>query len=94
MMKRYFFFLLVTVVFVLLTDSCSKETFQAESARIRVKTYDASAFDYIFVEAIKQKLLGNSGDALKYFEQCLKINPNSDAVYFHMAQIVDRKSVV
>jgi tetratricopeptide (TPR) repeat protein len=32
--------------------------------------------------------LGNNGDALKYFEQCIKINPFSDASYYEMAQIV------
>jgi tetratricopeptide (TPR) repeat protein len=32
--------------------------------------------------------MGNSGDALKYFEQCVAINPKSDASYYQMAQIV------
>jgi Tfp pilus assembly protein PilF len=50
--------------------------------------YDAAAFNEVYVEAIKQKLLGNGGDALKYLEQCIKINPESDAAYFQMAQIV------
>ena len=39
-------------------------------------------------KALKQKLLGNIGDALKYLEQCIKINPESDAAYYQMAQIV------
>jgi len=34
------------------------------------------------------KLMGNLGDALKYFEQCLILNPESDATYYQMAQIV------
>jgi Tfp pilus assembly protein PilF len=50
--------------------------------------YDAAAFNEVYVEAIKQKLLGNAGDALKYLEQCIKINAESDAAYFQMAQIV------
>lgn len=52
------------------------------------KTFDESAFNYVYVEAIKQKIMGNSGEALKYLEQCLKINPTSDAAYYQMAQIV------
>ncbi|MCX6253759.1 MAG: tetratricopeptide repeat protein [Bacteroidia bacterium] len=32
--------------------------------------------------------MGNGGDALKYLEQCIKINPESDASYYQMAQIV------
>jgi len=50
--------------------------------------YDAAAFNYVYVEAIKQKLMGNGGDALKYLEQCIKINSESDAAYYQMAQIV------
>ena len=59
------------------------------STKGRLKeNYDAAAFNEVYVEAIKQKLLGNGGDALKYLEQCIKINPQSDAAYFQMAQIV------
>ena len=68
--------------------SCQKHTLPSAEKIDKIKPYDSAAFDYVFVEAIKQKLLGNSGDALKYLEQCLKINPESDAAYFHMAQIV------
>jgi len=50
--------------------------------------YDIAAYNYVYVEALKQKLMGNSGDALKYFEQCLKMNPRSDAAYYQMAQVV------
>ncbi|MGC1390011.1 MAG: tetratricopeptide repeat protein [Bacteroidales bacterium] len=50
--------------------------------------YDAAAFNEVYVEAIKQKLMGNGGDALTYLEQCIKVNPESDAAYFQMAQIV------
>jgi tetratricopeptide (TPR) repeat protein len=50
--------------------------------------YDSAAFNYVYVEAIKQKLFGNDADALNYFEQCVKVNPQSDASYYQMAQIV------
>ena len=52
------------------------------------KNFDEAAFSYVYVEAIKQKLMGNMGDALKYFEQCLSMNPQSGACYYQMAQIV------
>jgi tetratricopeptide (TPR) repeat protein len=51
-------------------------------------SYDAAAFNYVYVEAVKQKLMGNGGDALKDLEQALKIYPRSDAAYYQMAQIV------
>jgi tetratricopeptide (TPR) repeat protein len=67
--------------------SCGKRIVPADVSEGKIKPYDSVAFDYIFVEAIRQKLLGNGGDALKMLEQCIKINPESDAAYFQMAQI-------
>lgn len=65
--------------------SCSKKLIPGLKAG---KEYDQSAFDYLFVDAVRQKLMGNFGEALKFFEQCLVLNPESDASYYHMAQIV------
>ncbi len=66
---------------------CGKKNFPAMTGGKKVKNYDAAAFDYIYVEAIKQKVMGNSSDALIYLEKCIKINPGSDGAYFQMAQI-------
>ncbi len=52
------------------------------------KNFDAATFNYVYTEALRQKLMGNNGEALKYFEQCIMMNPSSDATYFQMAQIV------
>ncbi|MDX9946354.1 MAG: tetratricopeptide repeat protein [Bacteroidales bacterium] len=65
--------------------SCSKKLIPGLKAG---KEYDQAAFDYLFVEAVRHKLMGNGGDALKFFEQSLVLNPESDAAYYHMAQIV------
>jgi tetratricopeptide (TPR) repeat protein len=51
-------------------------------------SYDTATYDFLFVEAIKQKLLGNSGDAIKMLEQCIIMNPGSDAPYYQVAQIL------
>ena len=69
----------------LFQHSCSKKLIPGLKAG---KEYDISAFDYLYVDAVGKKLLGNLGDALEEFEQCLTINPESDAVYYQMAQIV------
>jgi tetratricopeptide (TPR) repeat protein len=71
---------------LLITTSCGKRMMPAEIGNIM--NYDSVKFDYFFVEAIKLKVIGNGGDALKFFEQCLKINPESSAAYYQMAQIV------
>jgi tetratricopeptide (TPR) repeat protein len=75
--------LLSVVVF-----SCGKKMVPAGITGKRGRVFDQVAFEYYFVEAVKQKLFGNGGDALNYFEQCIKVNPESDAAYFQMAQIM------
>jgi predicted Zn-dependent protease len=67
---------------------CSRKTIPAISSVRSGKTFDSSTYGYIYVEAIKEKLLGNTGDAMKYLEHCVKLNPRSDAAYYQMAQIV------
>jgi tetratricopeptide (TPR) repeat protein len=85
-MKRNY--LIPIVLFVILFSSCGRKMAPSSVAGKEGKNFDTAAFDYVFVEAVKQKLMGNGGDALRYFEQCLKINPQSDAVYYQMALIV------
>jgi len=78
----------IICVYLISLLSCGKNL--APSAVIqedRVKTYDSVRFDYFFIEAVKQKLMGNSGEALQRLEQCIKINPESDAAFFQKAQI-------
>jgi tetratricopeptide (TPR) repeat protein len=83
---RYCYFLLVFSV--LGVSSCNKRLLLSESGGNANAKYDTAAFNYVYVEALKQKLMGNGGDALKYLEQSIKIYPLSDAAYYEMAQIV------
>lgn len=68
--------------------SCSKKMIPGLKYGKAGKEYDMAGYNYYYVEAVKQKLLGNLGDALKYFEQCILINTESDASYYQMGQIV------
>jgi predicted Zn-dependent protease len=83
--KFGFVLLAFSLIFCL---SCSKSFQPGRNGGKSDEKYDAAAFNYFYVEALKQKLMGNGGDALKYLEQCIKINPQSDAAYYQMAQIV------
>jgi tetratricopeptide (TPR) repeat protein len=79
------------IIFILITltiSSCSKKLLPGSKSLESENESKQAAFDYVYVEALKEKTLGNQGDALKYLEQCLKIDPNSDAAYYQMAQIV------
>jgi len=86
MKRNYIIFFLALVLLNL--SSCNKRIVPSIVGGRGTKDYDSAAFNYVYIEAIKQKLMGNEGDALKYLEQCIKINPESDAAYYQMAQIV------
>jgi Tfp pilus assembly protein PilF len=79
----------IFLAFIVVSFSfCSKSLGPSGKIQKSKGSFDAAAFNEVYVEALKQKLLGNGGDALKYLEQCIKINPESDASYYQMAQIV------
>ena len=80
--------IIVLLLLVLVFSSCGKRIVPSLGAGNQYKGFDSAAFNYVYVEAIKQKLTGNAGEALKYLEQSIKINPESDAAYYQMAQIV------
>jgi Tfp pilus assembly protein PilF len=87
-MKIHIKYILFGGLIILYLTSCSRKFAPSALSLDSGKSNKLAAFNYVYVEAIKQKLLGNSGNALEYFEQCLKLNPQSDAVYYQMAQIV------
>ncbi len=86
MSKNYYKVPVILLLLLLLSSCAAKKSTISEDKSL--KKYDGAAFDYVYMEALKQKLLGNGGDALRYLEQCVKINPASDAAYYQMARIV------
>jgi tetratricopeptide (TPR) repeat protein len=84
-MNKLFCIIIILVVATL--AGCSPKIHPAISGTSSPGAYDSATFSYFYGEALKQKILGNAGDALKYLEQCIKINPNSDAAYYQIAQI-------
>jgi Tfp pilus assembly protein PilF len=87
-MKRNKYSIVIITVILLSAISCGKKLAPSMATNKQGKSYNVAAFNYVYVEAIKQKLMGNGGEALKYFEQSLEINSASDAAYYQMAQIV------
>jgi tetratricopeptide (TPR) repeat protein len=69
-------------------SACTRKAIPGLSAVKAAKEYNQAAFNSFFVEGTKQKLMGNLGESLRYFEQCLSMNPESDATYYQMAQIM------
>ncbi|MGA2405216.1 MAG: tetratricopeptide repeat protein [Bacteroidales bacterium] len=87
-MKSYKYWYIYLALSILCFSSCGTIMLPYNETGKKRNNYDAAEFNYYYVEALKQKLMGNGGDALKYLEQCIKINPESDAAYYQMALIL------
>jgi len=62
-----------------------KQSIRTQAALLK---YDEATFNYLYSEALKQKFMGNGSDALRYFDQCRRLNPENDAVYYQIAQLL------
>jgi tetratricopeptide (TPR) repeat protein len=58
-----------------------------ESSVPAVSEDDKNEFEYTFIEALKQKMIGNQQAAVTLFSKCLEINPNSSSAMFELAKI-------
>lgn len=79
---------IILILLILITGIACVSRKVSITGKEGIKKYNESAFDYLYAEALKQKLLGNSGEAIKYLEQCIKISPANDAAYYQIAQIL------
>ncbi len=93
-MKKNRLLIIVSGLIILSILSCNRKLNPVSVTKIKDSSYDDAAFNYVYVEAIKNKLMGNEGEALKYLEQAVRINPGSDAAYYEMAQILSSKGDV
>lgn len=84
-MRKYLHW--IFIIILIASIGCTKIIVPQNQATKKAHAFDTATFNYIYSEALKQKLMGNSGDALKYLEQCIQLDPRSDASYFQIAQI-------
>lgn len=90
--KRVYFrkgtWFLLIIIFLSIV-SCNKgvvpEKTEANPEVLSGKDYQN--YTYLFSEALKQKLLGNIQKSVSYYDQCLKINPASDAAMFELSNL-------
>ncbi|MEN8115669.1 MAG: tetratricopeptide repeat protein [Bacteroidota bacterium] len=82
------------VIAVLFSCSGPKKVTEQEVAKAAVngKTEELAEqkqkeFEYLFVEALKQKMFGNAQKAIQLLSSCLEIDPNSSAAMFELANI-------
>ena len=83
-------------LFALAVSSCatSKKVSEQDVAKAAVneQTNELSEskqneFEYLFIEALKQKMFGNAQKAIQLLSSCLEIDPNSSAAMFELANI-------
>ncbi len=59
-----------------------------ESKDISLLTEDQKQqFQYLFIEGIKQRTIGNVDEAIKIFSRCLEMDPSSSAALYEIANI-------
>ncbi len=49
--------------------------------------FDTTLYNITYLEGTRQRLLGNIGDAIKYLDRSLTVNPKSDAAAYQISQI-------
>jgi tetratricopeptide (TPR) repeat protein len=93
--KRIVGFLFVTLSFItFLSCKVSKTvaianvvTVSKDTTEIKLSEDARKEFEYLYIEGIKQKSLGNFDDAIKIFSRCLEIDSRSSATLYEIANI-------
>jgi predicted Zn-dependent protease len=88
MVNKIFYLMIFFFTAIIVSAGCTRKAAPVAAKVNGEDSYDKAKFNYVYVEAIKQKLMGNGGEALKRLEEAIEIKPESDAAYYQMAQIV------
>ncbi|WP_430973075.1 tetratricopeptide repeat protein [Sunxiuqinia rutila] len=82
------------LVFALIFTSCSTAQKQLVAEPVvevekgdQLSDDQRNEFEYLFIEGLKQKKLGNIQNAVSIFSRCLEIDPNSSVAMYEMASI-------
>jgi len=82
------------VLIVMVSCSGSKKVTEQEVANVAINQpkdelveQKQKEFEYLFVEALKQKMFGNAQKTIQLLSSCLEIDPNSSAAMFELANI-------
>jgi len=69
--------------------SCNKKAVPGKIDYVKkeLNSKDLQNYNYLFSEALKQKILGNIPKSVAYYEQCLKIDSESDASMFELSNL-------
>ena len=80
---------IMSILLFIFISGCNKQTVPAKSIKedTALTGKDFQNYNYIFSEALKQKILKNFPKAIIYYEECLTINPGSDAAMYELSNL-------
>lgn len=89
MKKLFIFVTLLVAVFFNSCKSSQKPTASKQESKAEQELHEdkQKEFQYLFIEALKQKTIGNQQRAVSLLSACLEIDPNSSAAMFELANI-------
>ncbi|MCF8357502.1 MAG: tetratricopeptide repeat protein [Prolixibacteraceae bacterium] len=93
-MNKIIIFFLASILFFFTACSTQKKIAETSEKDNTTTSEDGFAseqkkieFEYLFIEGLKQKMIGSPDNAIQYFNSCLDIMPNSAAVLYELANI-------
>lgn len=89
MMKNWSVWFYLMILFVI-AAGCGQKTVPAKTEEEEKKLTRKEEINYQFAitEGIKKKVTGELREAIPYFMECIRINPNSDAAYYELSSIL------
>jgi tetratricopeptide (TPR) repeat protein len=91
--NRHITWVILPLLFLLISCKVTQQPVktvvpEAESKALSLLTEDQrQQFQYLFVEGIKQRTIGNSEEAIKIFSRCLEMDPFSSSSLYEIANI-------
>ncbi len=88
--KKQYFVNIIFIMISVLFFSCSglKKSASAPKGN-QLSQVEEEKFKALFYDGLKQKILGNTDDAMGFFRRCLTINPSSPAVNFEIGILLE-----
>jgi tetratricopeptide (TPR) repeat protein len=92
MKKKYIGYIAIVLFLISSCGTAKKQVKSTTPAKplaleAAISEDDKNEFEYTFIEALKQKMIGNQQAAVTLFSKCLEINPNSSSAMFELAKI-------
>jgi tetratricopeptide (TPR) repeat protein len=83
--------LIILLFFTLFVSSCQIFRHTSNNSNAVPEKDNAREFNFTFIEAEKQKMLGNFDDASLFYEKCKSIDPKSAVIYYELATLYIQK---